>query len=837
MIAAIRLLNLAQLRQHPIRAGLTVLAIGAGVGVFVAVLVAQASLEAALASFDEQRSGPATLQVLGSSDAGIDGDVLPRVEDTDGVAAAVPLVQSVVLAVDDDGEETIVAGIGVDCRVEAIVDDLRCSDAGLQALGDEPFVSPQLREIVGDDGVLRTNLGPVSLADAAVLEQLGDINNGRVVVFSMPRAQELFSRPDTYDLILVVPEPGVSDAVLRERLADRIGRHNQLRATGDWDVAQDPILPTLFLLGLLCLGLGGQLAHNAMALALEARRSDFATAAAVGAPGRLLLAGTLVEASVVGLAGGVLGVLVGVVAAQPMVDSMTSFLERMTGVQAGAAVPVWVIAAGVLLGVGVAVVSSIRPALRAVRADTATELRARGTSTSAAPPPWRLRTAILVGVAAVGMGLAWLGQRDDALQPWQPVVAQVGLVMTTLFLLRACRHVAAPLVGRLGRRWPRGLLAVAVDNLAGDPRRTGTMTLVVAATVTIGVAVGGAGRAVPSVIERWVTAEAVGTVQISNGLQINTGGLAVGPSPAIRDRVEEVPGVDQVTGAYAADVHHPLLGAQEVMVRARDGQPHPEFPLARGGTPDEVLQAGDVLIGPEVARAYGLEVGDRLRLPGVREVEEVRVGAILAEDGELGESVTIPYELFERLFGKQTPLRLYVTPAPGVDQAQLADRIETAIGDLDPYLVALTPDEVAARALTDTRRYMSPFRALQRALLLVAALAALSTLLLVGIQRRREYGVLAAVGLSPRALGGMVVLEAGIVGLLGTLLGSLVGTAVLVVLRLMGSVGLGFSAPFHLEWREPLTYGLLTTLCVVAAAVLPARRAARLDPVAALRYE
>ncbi|HEY3139595.1 MAG TPA: ABC transporter permease [Acidimicrobiales bacterium] len=842
MIAAVRLLNLARLREHPLRTALTIVAIGSGVALFVAVLVARSSAMGALHDFDRQRAGPATLAVVGSSaSAGLDESVLPKVERTPGVEAAVPMVQTVTIAENASGDETFVVALGVDCRIEAVVGDVGCSDEPFTDVADGPLVAPGLRRSLGSGGVIRTDQGRVPIRGAPTLGLLDDFNGGRVVVFPLDRAQDLFTRVRAYDLILVVPEPGVSDHALRQRLVERIGRNNQVSETGGWTVAEQPTLPMLFLLGMVSLVLGGQLAYNAISLSLAERRRDLAVSGALGASGRTLLAGTLLEAGLLGLAGGVLGVGGGVLAARPLVTSMSTYVSRSTGVGLEVHMSLGLAATGVVIGVGVAVLAAVRPARRAVRADIAAELHARGAPRPEVAPR-RGRRALACGVLGLaGLGLAWIGQRDGALEPWQPLVAELGLVAVVLFPLRGTMHGAAPLLrivsGRV-RRFQRGLLGVATDNLVGDARRTGTMTLVVAAAVSVGVLLGGIQQVIPAGAARFVSRAAPGAIEVSGtSSQVNAGALAGDPSPKVRARIEQLPGVASVAGYYTADVHHPLLGEQEVMFESRDGPPTSRLPIVRGDSADAVLARGEVVIGPVIARAYDLSVGDTFEVPGRSGVATLRVGAIVGEDGDLGESTTIPYDTFERLFGQRAPGVLFVIPEDGVSIDALADRIRTEVADLDPDLSVLPPDELVDRAASDVGAFITPFWALQRSLMLVALLAALSTLLLVGLERRREYGLLAAVGLAPTSLGRMVVLEAGIVGVLGTILGTLIAFTGLIAVWMVGPVLLGLSAPGRIDLVAPLVYGLLTTGAVVVGAALPAWRASRLDPATALRYE
>jgi putative ABC transport system permease protein len=122
-------------------------------------------------------------------------------------------------------------------------------------------------------------------------------------------------------------------------------------------------------------------------------------------------------------------------------------------------------------------------------------------------------------------------------------------------------------------------------------------------------------------------------------------------------------------------------------------------------------------------------------------------------------------------------------------------------------------------------------------MLVVALIAVTSTLLLVGVQRRREHGLLLAVGMAPVGLGRMVLTEAGVVGIAASVLGTIAGIATYVAMIWVSPLFTGLSAPFRFDLVAPLVYGGVGLVFVLLGAALPAWRTARLDPAVALRYE
>ena len=378
---AVRLLNLRRIRNQPLRAILAVIAVAAGVSLAVATLVDQTSFSHALSTFGRQVAGPAPIRVAGaSSHGGISQVTLDRVAAVPGVAAAVPVVQTVTEAVDSHGGRTLIAAFGVDCRAEALLGRIGCSpDAVARAKDtDPPIMSARLARQLGRDGVMRTDLGRVPVVGGVATAELDRFNAGRIAVFPLPVAQRIFMRPGAVDSVYVVPKPGVRVGQLRADVA---------RAAGPWNLVQSgneppraarqpgPTFSLLFVIGLFALAIGAQLVYNTITLSLEERRKELAIAGALGGTTGLIIGGALIEAGVLGLAGGLLGVAGGIVAAGPLVAGLSTFIEKFAGIHVGVHVTPMVVVAGAALGVLVSVLAALPPARRATRIDPCEVLR------------------------------------------------------------------------------------------------------------------------------------------------------------------------------------------------------------------------------------------------------------------------------------------------------------------------------------------------------------------------------------------------------------------------------------------------------------------------------
>jgi putative ABC transport system permease protein len=837
VLRTLSFLNLRRLIRQPVRALLGVVAIAAGTALLVGVLIDRASVSQSIEGFTEQRAGGATFEVIGpGSPAGLDASVLPRIEAVDGVAAAVPVVQTVTIAETAAGDERFVVAFGLDCRVEAVLGDLGCDQAEIDALPGAFAMSNRLASALGPDGVVRTDIGRWPVQNGYPVDELDELNRGNIVVFGLEDAQQRFGHEGALTSILVVAEDGVADGPLWARLSDAAGEHNVVRRPMDAAGSQlaAMLIAMLFLLSLFGLAIGAQLVRNTVSLTLEERRRDLAVTSALGMTGRSILVGTVLEAGVLGAIGGLLGVGGGMLVARPLVEAMSNTLDEVTGLRLAVHVPPSAIVAGVVLGTVTSMLAAIGPARRAAKLDVAAELQghARRDETTTAT---RGRAALVsMALAFLAAGLTWLGSRDGAIEPWQPVLAYVGFAGTTLFSFRAVQHGAPPLLAKLADSplLRGGVGRMALANLVGEPKRTGVMVLALASAIGTGVVLGNTNGSIVHGARETSQRLQGGSLYVSTLSANNTLGVTARPSPDVLARLAEIEGVGSIRSERGFCGWHREL--ESFCVSEDDGRE--SFEIFRGTeTVAEVFADGDVLIGPGLARAEGLRPGDTFELPGRTGMREVRVGAIWGHPNNTGRSVSVPTAVFEELYGEQPPLDVFVEPAPGVTLDELEARIERAA--LDPDLMVLDPDELADDFSTSIGGFVAPFESLQRAMLVVALVAVTSTLLLVGVQRRREHGLLVAIGMAPAGLARMVAAEAGLVGVAGVVLGSLSGVVVYVAMIWLAPVVTGLAAPIRIEPTGALVGGIVGVVVVLLAAALPSLRTARLDPAAALRYE
>jgi ABC-type lipoprotein release transport system permease subunit len=393
----------------------------------------------------------------------------------------------------------------------------------------------------------------------------------------------------------------------------------------------------------------------------------------------------------------------------------------------------------------------------------------------------------------------------------------------------------APLATRWLEKIPflqRGPAHVAVSNVASETRRTSTVLMAIGAAVGVSAMLGAIVPGMEDGARKLTTDTAAGRVMVTTLTPNNSGFIDAKLSPQVQDALAQVPGVARVEHVYHATADLPGIGL--TAVAGGDGDTN-GFEVYRGVSLQEANARGEVMVGPTIARELGLEPGKPFTIAGRSGPVTLVVGGIWAAPDTLGLKDTASTEILERIAGPRPVDWVLLVPQPGVTPAALADNVRSA--HLAPNLYVFDPDQLEAEYSHDFMGFLAPFWVLARGLLLVAFVATASTLLLAGIKRRAEHGLLAAVGMPPGDLGRMILVEAGLFGVLGTLCGLVGGTLGLLAFCMASTTMTGLTIPFHLSVVPVLTYGAVATLVVVIGAALPAWRTSRLDPVIALRYE
>jgi putative ABC transport system permease protein len=258
------------------------------------------------------------------------------------------------------------------------------------------------------------------------------------------------------------------------------------------------------------------------------------------------------------------------------------------------------------------------------------------------------------------------------------------------------------------------------------------------------------------------------------------------------------------------------------------------------GDADEVydrLEHGEVVVSENFAQRFGVRAGDALSLPTRAGLNPFRVAAVVLDyTSDLG-TILLDRSTYVEHWADERVDTFELRLADGVAPERVRARIDEDLGERFDLFV-LTNREFRAALTAAADQVFSLMRILEVVSLLVALLGLLTTILAGVMDRVRELGVFRAIGMLRHQVVSLVMTEAILIGVLGTVGGTLLGFASsYILLKHVVTAQTGWVIPYHVPTSMlAILYVLIPCLAAVAA-VLPARRAAALQLRDALGYE
>jgi putative ABC transport system permease protein len=680
--------------------------------------------------------------------------------------------------------------------------------------------------VVGGPVTVLTKHGPAGLRLVGVA-RFGDADSpggASIVALAPATAQRLIAEPGKFDQIAVVADEGVSQDALVRRLSGILPEGVEALRGGEFireqqgEIREGVDFFEVFLLAFAGVGLfvGGFAVNNTFSIIGAQRIRETALLRALGASRRQVLVSLVVEAVLLGAVATALGIAAGFAVAAGLKALLAGF-----GVDVPAAGLVFrsrTAVAAVSVGMGVSVVSAFVPAWRASRVPPLAVIRDVAVDVSG-----RSGVRLAVGGAFFGLGglVLALGVAGAGAGPvgFGGALVFVGLAILGAVLVRPLGATLAAPVPRL-----RGVVgALARENLVRNPRRTSTtaaaLMVGVGVVATITVLAESISSSVRDVVDDNVRADVV----------IDSTSVGSGIAPALGDRLAARPEVGAVV-----PVRHELV---RVEGRGEDivGLPAASAPevvnVGRGEARLAGLGLGEMSVHEDTAGDRGWEVGDRVEVTfadtGPQRLRIVNVH----DEGFIVGAFVVDLSTFEANVADQFDSQVLVTAGPGVTaDAALAVVESLAAG----YPNTEVRDLAAFREFQASQ--LDQLLGLVYSLLGLAIVIALfgigNALSLSVLERTRELGLLRAVGMTRRQLRSSVRWEAVLVALFGTTLGLAVGLVFAWALTRVAD-GLAYRVPVG----QVAVIAAVATFAGVLAAIVPARRAARLDVLDAVTYE
>jgi putative ABC transport system permease protein len=658
-----------------------------------------------------------------------------------------------------------------------------------------------------------------------------------VVLFTTPVAQRLVAAPGKFSTISFVADPGVSQQQLVGNL-QRVLPPGTEAVTGATVIkeTQDQFQKFLsifskFLLifAVVALVVGAFIILNTFAITVAQKTRENGLLRALGASRRQVLASVLIEAVAVGIIAALVGLAAGVAVAAGLKEllGVLGF-----GLPAGSLVlSAQTVVISLLVGLGVTVVAAVSPARKAAKVPPVAAMQEATVGSTGYGSKQRVVvgiTVLVLGVAALFTGL--FGHVGSAF-----LIVGAGVLLVFFGVTVLGRTVSLPLSRTIGAPLPRikGVTGtLAQENTMRNPKRTAAS----ASALMIGVGLVGfitiLASSTTASINATIDKSFSGDFVIDSGAGMSGGGV----DPALAQKLNALPQVAAATGErFGAAV---ILGKVEAFTAVDPGTAGKIFNVSPLQGSISALGATGIAVYKNVASDNHLKLGDTV--PVVfrdTRARTLRV-ALIYGDSQAAPSPRyfIGTPAYDANFSApHYDTMVFVKKAPGVPSAAALAAVKKLTAQ---YAVGASVLDQAAYK-TEQTKPINQLLALVYTLLALAIVIALlgigNTLALSIFERTRELGVMRAVGMTRRQLRSTIRWESVIIALQGTFLGLVVGVffgwALVLAQKSQGITV--FSVPY----ARLLIVVVLAGLAGVVAAILPSRRAAKLNILQAIVTE
>ena len=839
------------LRRQPLRTTATIASLAVGVGVVVAIQLANASSVSGFATALDAVAGQTSLEI--TADGGsVDEARLTRMEWLREYGRVSPVIDADVLLSTGATTETVRL-LGVDIlrdrpfRDYPLVDDLadgaelnETTDDFLNRLTDAESVmltrrfADRLGLGIGGDVALLIGDRTVPLSVTGLLGNDGpaQVLDGNFALMDIAAAQWAVDSLGYVDRVDLRLREGLAVADAERAIAERLPAGLSVRRPSSRGTEVERMLRAfhfnLTALSLIALLVGLFLVYNTVSVSVITRRAEVGLLRTAGATRATILALFLGEAAVLALVGCALGAPLGWLMAHGAVGLTSSTVSQFWIASAARVPPLDPTMIALAFGVGVplSLVAAAAPALEAAGVPPLAAVRGDRDVAARARVPWRP----LAGAVALFLLGAWLAT-------WAPVgglplggmLAALAVVLGAAFLMPAVLFVFRQVAGQSMGRWlgVEGRLAHA--NLGSAIPRLSISVAALGVSLAMMVAIAVMVGSFRETVAYWVgqTLQADLFVSAARGGPVASRGALSEETEAI---LRAHPAVVAIDGFLGVETRYEgsliTVGAGRFDVLREHGALQFKAPADGRAALARAAGTGGVVVTESFSLKHGVAPGDWIALPTPNGPATFEVEAIYFDYSNDRGIVVMDDATFARHFDPQRPAGLTLYLRADADPDAVRDELRTALGP-ERRVFITTNRTLRATVLEIFDATFAITWALEAIAIAVAMFGIAATLLALALERRREITMLRLAGAERRHVRRMVVIEAVVLGAVTQGVGLVVGLALsLILIYVINVQSFGWTIQFHL----PLAFLAQSTAAVIGATALaglwPARLAA-----------
>jgi putative ABC transport system permease protein len=825
---------------EPLRTGLTVLAVALGIAVVLAIDLAGTAAAGSFRSSLETLMGDSDLEV--TSTGGLPDALVGTLATLPYPIRVRPRIQDFV-TVQATGQT--VPLIGLDLIAEATdqaVVNVSSGDEALKTLNNLEGVWAAASLGVHPGSTIRLLMNDHT-RDYAVRGVFDDsAGGGGFVVMDIAAAERELGRAARVDSVLLKVPDKPSLAEWQKRLQFVLPPGVVTRPVGSRTAENQRMLTAfrwnLRVLSYVALLVGAFLIYNTISVSVVRRRPEIGIVRALGASKGAILSAFLGEAACFGVVGALLGCVLGRVMAAGALKLLSATVQALYLSSRPGAIELtsgsMIIA--LLMGTSASVLAALSPALEAASVSPR-EAMARGQREYIARMHKGRDMLIALGLAVAGTVCAVLPA--IAGKPLFGYLSAILLVAASALAIPAISDGALKFSARTLQKLTgvEGLLAAR--GLSGSLRRTsvlvGALSTAIAMMTAVGVMVGSFRQTVAT----WMDS------QLQADLYLRPAGSpASDQHPTIpnglADQLAHLPGVAALDRFRGYQISYEGLPATLGAADFRAVQPFRKSAFlsgrAAGVVYSDLLGKDSVVISEPFANKHRLRRGDQITLPlGERRVQFRIVDVSFDYASEAGYVVMDRATLLQYL-PDPDPSDLAIYIAPGANIETVRREVGKTIAGHD--ILIFSNRSLRTEAIRTFDRTFVITYALEAISVIVAVMGVAGALLALVVDRRREFGLLRFLGAATAQIRKLILVEAGLIGLLANLVGFSLGLALsLILIYVINKQSFGWTIQFH--WPATVLVGSLVGvfLATILAGLYPAHIAVGLNPIEVVHEE
>ncbi|PKN93912.1 MAG: hypothetical protein CVU44_08845 [Chloroflexi bacterium HGW-Chloroflexi-6] len=834
-----------------LRTSLTTIAIIFGVLLIFGMNTVLPTMIAALQANVQGAEGNVDFTITSAAGGSFDPVVVEKLQNIDGVrAVAASLQRTINLPADFvDGDlvrpDTLVAVnlIGITpetaraLRAYPVVSGRYLDDSDNASAVITQTLADAFSVKVGDTLLLPSTAGMTELTVVGLLPGRIAPGNEEVLV-PLAQAQQMTGDPGKVNIL----ELNVEAFAMQERRAEiqasieaALGENFRVGTL----VAGDELFATmelgqiaLSIFGALALFMGGFIIFNTFRTVVTERRRDIGMLRALGATRRTILGMILAEGLIQGLLGSGLGLVLGYLMAAGVIKLAQGPMSSFINLQLGwPVISPGLILVSVLAGVGVTVLAGLIPAFAASHV---TPLEALRPTTAEATVKRQAGYGFLVGISIAALSVAAIFSGQAALIIPGGLFFLLSLVLIAPALVRPFANVFGRLVALIYVR--QGIGGLAQNNLSRQPTRVAVTASASMLGLAVIVAAGGLVSSMTGMLGGMIH-DSLGSDYLLVPPSIGVWGSNVGAMPELAESLRSVDGVEAVsTFRYGTSNSSgqaiSLIGIEPVAFQKVSGL---QFTDGNESAYDELTEGRVIIVNGAFLIATQTKVGDSVELLTPTGRVSYRIAAVAID--LLNAKLTTAYLSQANLqadFGTTEDVFLQLDLQENADHEAVGTQIKALAAEYPQFKVISGADYYSSIMSMMDAAFFGIY-AVFAILAFPSLIAMLNTLTISVIERTREIGMLRAVGSTRKQIRSLIVAEALLLAAIGTAFGILGGLYLGYVF--VTAIGVMFPMGYYFPLSGILAAIAIGLLFGALAAIIPARQAAGMNVVEALRYE